>query len=147
MTTNRATCLTLSESEGVARITLYREPCNEIGTQMLSALETALAALQDTPPRALIVKSANERGFCAGADLRELYRELLATPDADAGAELERFIDRIHAVMTGSTSCRVRRSRWSTESALAAGSSSLSRATFESPSGMCVSRSRSSAWD
>ena len=55
---------------------LDRAPCNEIGSETLGELEqfvTALESLQETS-HALIISSSRKSGFCAGADLRELYR-------------------------------------------------------------------------
>ena len=90
-------------------VTLDRAPANEIGTTMLAELE-ALAALVRAGAggaRALLFHSAVQRGFCAGADLRELYYGLVAKYDADGrdprarlavATEVRGFLDRIHAV-------------------------------------------------
>ena len=63
--------------DGVIELALHREPCNEIGSLTLEELEqfaTHLLALADDEAHALIIYSTLTSGFCAGADLRELYR-------------------------------------------------------------------------
>ncbi len=87
-------------------VELHRAPCNEIGTTALSELEQ-LAALIDAGAggaRAVIFYSSVKRGFCAGADLRELYEGLIARHDRDKATaklaiahEVRGFLDRIHA--------------------------------------------------
>jgi enoyl-CoA hydratase/carnithine racemase len=84
---------------GVCELALGREPCNEIGSEMLAALERFLAELDLSTTRALVVHSTARGGFSAGADLRELYHGLVARPDAEQEPALRDFIDRIHAVM------------------------------------------------
>ncbi len=89
-------------------VTLHREPCNEIGTTALSELEklAALVRAGAGGARALIFHSSVQRGFCAGADLRELHGALVAKYDAHGRSprsqlaiahEVRGFIDRIHA--------------------------------------------------
>lgn len=91
---------------GVLTVTLAQPPANEIGRDMLAALETVAATLRDPPAevRAVVITSALPRGFSAGADLRELHRTLVERREAGEGeaareAELTGFLDRIHAVM------------------------------------------------
>ena len=97
--------LRITRREGVLEVELYREPANEIGLETLSELETLASYLKDgaEDAQAMIIHSSLRRGFCAGADLRELYHELSAHKAeggsmADAKAEVRRFLDRIHAV-------------------------------------------------
>lgn len=82
-------------------LTLEQPPCNEIGRDMLAALEGFLAAFDASVTRTLIIDSALDAGFCAGADLRELEAGLRAHADDDAtiASETTAFIERIHAVM------------------------------------------------
>ena len=64
-------------ADGAIELVLDSAPCNEIGSATLAELERfveALAQLQNES-HALIISSARKEGFCAGADLRELYRE------------------------------------------------------------------------
>lgn len=91
--------LTLSLADEVYELTLHHEPCNEIGSAMLASLEGVLGALDVTKARALIVSSDRRRGFCAGADLRELYRGIIDRPEEEHLPSLRAFLDRIHAVM------------------------------------------------
>lgn len=87
-------------------VTLDREPCNEIGTTALAEYEklATLVRAGAGGARALVFHSEVPRGFCAGADLRELHaglmsRDLSTTAGKLATAhEVRGFIDRIHAV-------------------------------------------------
>jgi len=62
--------------DGAVELALHREPCNEIGSLSLDELEKFVHDLDDfqDEAHALIVYSELKSGFCAGADLRELYR-------------------------------------------------------------------------
>jgi enoyl-CoA hydratase/carnithine racemase len=62
--------------DGVVELALHRQPCNEIGSLSLDELEKFVRALDDfdDDAHALIIYSELKAGFCAGADLRELYR-------------------------------------------------------------------------
>lgn len=87
--------------DGVIELALNRAPCNEIGSATLDELEkfaVALALLQ-TEAHALIIYSARKEGFCAGADLRELYRRSQATAPAERLAGVRDFLERIHRVL------------------------------------------------
>ena len=86
--------------EGVYELALRAPPVNEIGVEMLLALEQALDQLDPEKGRALLLYSALPSGFCAGADLRALYARLTATPELDERQrQVGEFIDRIHVVM------------------------------------------------
>jgi enoyl-CoA hydratase/carnithine racemase len=89
----------LDFTKGIYRLALKREPLNEIGTSMLSDLEKALDDIDTSKARALIIYSGLDRGFCAGADLRELYSQILAMPESEHLAHMRSFLDRIHKVM------------------------------------------------
>lgn len=89
----------VTHHEGITQWCLQDEPCNEIGTEMLQALEDALDALDPTQTRALILHSGVQRGFCAGADLRELYEGMMAKEGAERTEGIRDFIHRIHRVM------------------------------------------------
>jgi len=76
---------------------LDRPPCNEIGSFALEELERFLPEIESAG--ALVVHSSVKAGFCAGADLRELYtrgRELEQEQRLDAVRD---FLTRIHAVL------------------------------------------------
>jgi len=99
----RAT-LRLHRKDDVAVLVLDHAPANEVSVAMLGALEEVLAYTRAHPPRALVLTSARANAFSAGADLRELHRELekhLASGKSiEAGqTEVRAFIDRIHTVM------------------------------------------------
>ena len=61
--------------DGVIELALHRDPCNEIGSRTLAELENFASALEiwQSTAHALILYSTLKSGFCAGADLRELY--------------------------------------------------------------------------
>lgn len=105
-------------------VRLHREPCNEIGRQTLDELDRLADVLHNRPARAALIYSDRRRGFCAGADLRELHAGLVERAESSrarkalraiAGPsvgdrvarrvgeplvrrEIGRFIDRIHDV-------------------------------------------------
>jgi enoyl-CoA hydratase len=87
--------------EGTIELLLDHAPCNEIGSETLADLEAfaaALAGLQkDT--HALIISSARAEGFCAGADLRELYQRSQGLAAKERIAGVRDFLERIHHVM------------------------------------------------
>jgi enoyl-CoA hydratase len=87
--------------DGVIELALHRSPCNELGSTSLEELEkfvTALASLQ-AEAHALIIYSEMKPGFCAGADLRELYQRSQAMEKADAAKGVRDFLERIHRVL------------------------------------------------
>lgn len=86
-------------------VELKREPCNEIGTTTLRELEQLASYIRDGAggAQSVLFYSSRDKGFCAGADLRELYSGIIvrqaegATSDA-IGDEARDFIERIHRV-------------------------------------------------
>src|SRR6202050_5488269 len=88
-------------ADGVIELTLDHAPCNEIGLAMLADLEqfvASLGTLRDEA-HALIISSARSEGFCAGGDLRELFRLSQEVTGAERLSGLRNFIERIHRVM------------------------------------------------
>jgi enoyl-CoA hydratase len=87
--------------EGVIELVLNRDPCNEIGSLALSELENFVAelSLSEGHAHALIIHSTRACGFCAGADLRELYGRSQDMAPGDAAREVRGFLERIHRVM------------------------------------------------
>lgn len=87
--------------DGVVELTLDREPLNEIGTVMLADLERFAAAIRALTPStsACVITSARPGGFCAGADLKELYHGALPLPKAKRAAGVRSFLKRIHKVL------------------------------------------------
>jgi enoyl-CoA hydratase len=89
-------------SAGVIELTLHRDPCNEIGSLSLTELEKFADALDDGlshKAHALIIHSTIKAGFCAGADLRELYYRSHDMGKGDATAGVRDFLMRIHRVL------------------------------------------------
>jgi len=88
-------------SNGVIELALHREPCNEIGTLVLSELEQLVSALPslEEDAHALIIHSNLSCGFSAGGDLRELYEGIRTTEEKAALAGIRDFHERIHHVM------------------------------------------------
>ncbi|HXJ46913.1 MAG TPA: enoyl-CoA hydratase/isomerase family protein [Candidatus Dormibacteraeota bacterium] len=86
--------------DGVVELTLDRAPANEIGTAMLADLEQFAAAIKslEADTSACIISSAQNRGFSAGADLRELYHGAIALPEKERNASVRDFVERSHAV-------------------------------------------------
>jgi enoyl-CoA hydratase len=100
MKTFRGETLSWQVVDGAIELLLDRAPCNEIGSTTLAELEkfvTTLEVLQKDC-HALIISSARSEGFCAGADLRELYRRSQALPPAERVAGVREFVERIHRV-------------------------------------------------
>jgi len=86
---------------GVIELALHREPCNELGSLALGELEKFAAALTDLErdAHALIIYSELKSGFCAGADLRELYERSQAMEMSEAVRGVRDFLERIHHVL------------------------------------------------
>ena len=86
---------------GVIELALHRDPCNEIGTLTLAELEKFAAALErlQNHAHALILYSTLKSGFCAGADLRELYHGAQGMEKQAATRGVREFLERIHRVM------------------------------------------------
>jgi len=77
--------LTHDLADGVLTVSLEGGALNEIGLPMLRALEGVVERMDGDDVRAMIIRSTHERGFSAGADLRELHAGLTgveATPSA-----------------------------------------------------------------
>jgi enoyl-CoA hydratase/carnithine racemase len=86
---------------GVLELALDRAPANEIGLETLGELEQFTAASSVLAPEtaACIIYSARKNGFCAGADLRELYEKAAELPPKESVAGVREFLRRIHAVL------------------------------------------------
>jgi enoyl-CoA hydratase/carnithine racemase len=87
--------------EGALELELHRAPANEIGSQTLDELELFERAMEaiSAETHALIIYSTVESGFCAGADLRELYRRSSELGPTEAQAGVREFLNRIHRVL------------------------------------------------
>jgi enoyl-CoA hydratase len=86
---------------GVIELALHREPCNELGSASLVELEKFAGALggMQAEAHALIIYSELKPGFCAGADLRELYQRSQAMERGEAAKGVREFLERIHRVL------------------------------------------------
>ncbi len=88
-------------AEGILDVSLHRRPCNEIGRATLADLERlveALAKLGDDVA-AVVFSSAIEAGFCAGADLRELYHGMQQLKGPERLAGVREFLVRTHGAL------------------------------------------------
>ncbi len=85
---------------GICEVALHHEPCNEIGTDTLGELEQLVGVLRTAAGevRALILYSHLHGGFCAGADLRQLYHGMQALNSAGRSSSVREFLERIHCV-------------------------------------------------
>src|ERR1700690_802065 len=86
---------------GSIELALHRDPCNEIGSLTLDELEKFCRALKELryEAHALILHSELKCGFCAGADLRELYERSQGMEKEAAVRGVREFLERIHRVM------------------------------------------------
>jgi enoyl-CoA hydratase len=99
--TFRGKTLSWHITNGTIELLLDFAPCNEIGSDTLAELERfteALASLQESA-HALVIASARQEGFCAGADLRELYERSHSLGPAERVAGVRHFLERIHQVL------------------------------------------------
>jgi len=88
-------------SNGVVELALHRKPLNELGSETLAEMERfveGLAAADDSVS-ALIIHSALKEGFCAGADLRELYSRIQQAKNSEWLAGERAFLERTHRVL------------------------------------------------
>jgi enoyl-CoA hydratase/carnithine racemase len=88
-------------ADGVIELRLHRTPCNELGSSSLEELEQFVTALEgmQAEAHALIIYSEMKLGFCAGADLRELYQRSQAMDKSQAVKGVRHFLERIHRVL------------------------------------------------
>jgi enoyl-CoA hydratase/carnithine racemase len=93
--------LSWSRIDAWIELELHRLPCNEIGSASLEALEQFVEWVggQLDWARAIIVRSSIPAGFCAGADLRELYARMSQVRAGDRAAAVRVFLERIHRVL------------------------------------------------
>jgi enoyl-CoA hydratase len=86
---------------GIIELALHRAPCNELGSVSLGELEQFVSALErlENTAHALIIYSQVKAGFCAGADLRELYQHSSTLETAQAVQGVRDFLERIHRAL------------------------------------------------
>src|SRR6185503_15416545 len=87
--------------DGVIELALHRDPCNEIGSRTLEELEKFVSAMEreQNDAHALVLYSTLKSGFCAGADLRELYHGAQGIEKQAAARGVREFLERIHKVL------------------------------------------------
>jgi len=97
----RGQALSWQVQGGVIELALHRAPCNELGSLSLGELEQFASALDalEKDASALIIHSEIKPGFCAGADLRELYERSQAMEKSAAARGVRDFLERIHRVL------------------------------------------------
>jgi enoyl-CoA hydratase len=90
-----------SHQDGRVELALHRTPCNEIGSASLDELESFARALSTLgePAHAVIIHSELKCGFCAGADLRELYQRSQGMEKGEALKGVRQFLERIHRAL------------------------------------------------
>lgn len=93
--------LSWEANAGVVELALHCEPCNEIGSLSLTEFEKFTAALDELEQKnhALIIYSEMKPGFCAGADLRELYMRSQSMEKSVALRGVRDFLEHIHRVL------------------------------------------------
>jgi enoyl-CoA hydratase/carnithine racemase len=97
----RGQALSWELKNGVVELALHRAPCNEIGSLTLDELEQFAAILEglNDQAHALIVYSEIKAGFCAGADLRELFQRSQELERREAVNGVRDYLERIHRVL------------------------------------------------
>ena len=97
----RGQALSWELKDGVVELALHRAPCNEIGSLTLEELEKFVHALDGfrDEAHALIIYSEIKAGFCAGADLRELYLRSQELERTEAARGVRDYLERIHRVL------------------------------------------------
>lgn len=97
----KGTELSWELKSGIIELALHRGPCNELGSASLVELEKFAAALDEleTDAHALIIHSEMKAGFCAGADLRELYSRSRKMEKSEAARGVRDFLERIHRML------------------------------------------------
>src|SRR5690606_41238097 len=86
-------------TEGVYELRMSQEPCNEIGTAMLSALERFLDQVETESAHALVIRSTVRGGVSAGADPRQLYDRLRRPPARAPEGALREVLDRLQPAL------------------------------------------------
>jgi enoyl-CoA hydratase/carnithine racemase len=101
MTHFKGEALSWEMIDGCIELALDRAPCNEIGSKSLAELEHFAAALDELEreAHALIIYSRQTSGFCAGADLRELYYRAQEMDTEAAASGVREFLERIHRAL------------------------------------------------
>jgi enoyl-CoA hydratase/carnithine racemase len=94
--------LLVAAADGVATVTLNRpEARNALNQTLIRELGDALEALDADPDvRAIVLRGAGERAFCAGADLKGMFQETSILEARAQYAGLARILDGIPRMRT-----------------------------------------------
>jgi len=97
----RGQTLSWDFKDGLIELALHRQPLNEISSLTVEELEKFVAAAEpiSREAHALILYSTLKSGFCAGADLRELYHWIEQYGQAEVTKHTREYLQRIHSVM------------------------------------------------
>jgi enoyl-CoA hydratase/carnithine racemase len=98
---HRGAALSWAAADGVVTVELHSPPANEIGTRTLEDLEGLAAALPELEREAaaLVLHGTVDAGFCAGADLRELFARMRDLGPEERTRGVRAFLQRIHAAL------------------------------------------------
>ena len=92
-----ATAVTWTAEEPVFVVRLDNPPANQLGQALVDGLAAAVAAFEDSSARVLVICSALDRFFAAGADIKLMASADRATLVA-YGASMRAVLDRIAAL-------------------------------------------------
>jgi enoyl-CoA hydratase/carnithine racemase len=94
--------LLVQVADGVATVTLNRpEARNALNRTLIEELGTALSALDaEAGARAIVLRGAGVRAFCAGADLKGMFREAPILEAREQYAGLARILEGIPRMRT-----------------------------------------------
>jgi len=89
-------------ADGVATVTLNRPDArNALNRTLVRELGEALAALEANPEaRAVVLRGAGDRAFCAGADLKGMFREESILEAREGYGGIARILDGIPRMRT-----------------------------------------------
>lgn len=101
MNTFQGKSLSWQLKDGIVELALHREPCNELGSATLTEAEKFADSIDalSRDAHALIIYSTLKSGFCAGADLRELYHRSQGAAPAEIMKNERSLLERVHRVM------------------------------------------------
>jgi len=94
--------LLVDVQDGIATVTLNRpEARNALNATVIRELGTVLARLdEDAESRVVVMQGAGEKAFCAGADLKGMFRAGSILEARDQYAGLARLLDAIPSMRT-----------------------------------------------
>ncbi|KAM7346131.1 enoyl-CoA delta isomerase 1, mitochondrial-like [Cochliomyia hominivorax] len=63
----------INDKTGIATLSLNRPPVNALNFELLEAFKEAIKSIENNKYKGLILTSTNNRVFCSGLDIKELY--------------------------------------------------------------------------